>query len=248
MWNRAFPLFAAVFALSLMMPACRKADQTPAGYGRDIQVPKLVLSPSLEPRRAEFVDEARAAVGIVKEFAGRHGWDSLAVEPFMDSVMVFDDKRAFDRTLLSLVGADTATVLPAGYCAALEQRVLVAVTPEIYSRTYPDGIEEGSYAKLMAHEMCHRLHIRVLEGDEEAMGPVWFFEGFAVYAAGQLASPGRGLSPAELRKVLDDPERGDYRLYRLALEHYLGKATLPELVARAGGKGFDEWLRSLDGK
>lgn len=248
MWNRAFPLFAAAFALSFLMPSCRRADRAPAGHGRDVREPKLVLSPSLEPRRAEFAAAVRTAAGIVKGFAGRHGWDSLAAEPFMDSVMVFDDKRAFDRALLSLVGADTATVLPAGYCAALERRVLVAVTPETYAKAYPDGIEDGSYAKLLAHEMCHRLHIRILEGDEEAMGPIWFFEGFAVYAAGQLDSPGRGLSPAELRKVLDDPERGDYRLYRLALEHYLGKATLPELVARAGGMGFDEWLRSLDGK
>lgn len=246
MWNRALALSAAVSILPLLMTGCRKADQAPAERARAPGEPKLVLSPALEGRRAELGAAARTSIGIVRSFAGRHGWESLAAEPFMDSVMIFGDKRDFDRTLLSLVGADTSTRIPAGYCAALELRTLVAVTPEFYARVYPEGVEEGSYAKLMAHEMSHRLHIRILKGDEEAMGPIWFFEGFAVHAADQFAGQKRELGLDDIRRITDCPDRGDYRDYRLVLEHYLKKAPLHELIARAGGKGFTEWLRSLD--
>lgn len=239
-------LAAAAVILLLSMPACREANRSRDEPDGASVTPMLVLSPALEPRRAELDSAVGQAIGIVRSFAKRHGWDSLAAEPFMDSVMVFGDKRTFDRTLLSLVGADSSTRIPAGFCAALEQRTLVAVTPEFYAKVYPDGVEEGSYAKLLAHEMCHRLHIRILKGDEEAMGPIRFYEGFAVYAAGQLASPDRKLSLADIQRICGDPERGDYREYRMVLEHYLEKASLRELVTRAGSKGFEEWLHSLD--
>lgn len=230
------------------MPSCGDAGRSHNGPIGASVTPKLILGPTLEPRRTEFDSAVGQAVGIVRSFAVGHGWGQLAEEPFMDSVMVFDDKRAFDRTLLSLVGADTATRLPAGFCAALEQRTLLAVTPEFYARVYPEGIEEGSYAKLMAHEMSHRLHIRILKGDEESMGPIWFFEGFAVHAADQFAGQKRELGPEEIRRIMDSPDRGDYREYRQVFEHYLKKAPLHELIARAGGKSFNEWLSSLDKK
>lgn len=248
MWNRALPLFASLLALTLLMPACSEADRRPQGPSEAAETPKLMLSPALEPRRAEFGASVRKSTGIVRKFAGRRGWDSLAAEPFMDSVMVFDDKRTFDRTLLSLVGADTSTKLPAGYCAALERRTMVVVTPEFYARVYPEGVEDGSYAKLLAHEMAHRLHIRILKGDEEAMGPIWFYEGFAVHAADQFVGQMQELGLDEVREITGCSDRGNYRDYRRVLEHYLKKALLSELIARAGGQGFDEWLRSLDEK
>jgi hypothetical protein len=34
---------------------------------------------------------------------------------------------------------------------------------------------QGGFEKLLTHEMAHRLHIRILDGSEEAMGPVWFY-------------------------------------------------------------------------
>ena len=33
-----------------------------------------------------------------------------------------------------------------------------------------DGDEENAFEKLLAHEMAHRLHIRILNGNENAMG------------------------------------------------------------------------------
>ena len=86
----------------------------------------------------------------------------------MDSVMVFDDKALFDKALLTLSGADTSMQLPPTYFAALERRVLIVMSPGYCARVYPEGNEPGSYPKLLAHEMAHRLHIRILGGNEEA--------------------------------------------------------------------------------
>jgi hypothetical protein len=62
----------------------------------------------------------------------------------------------------------------------------MAVSPELYAENYPEGIEEDSYEKLLAHKIAHGLHIRILNGDEGRMGPTWFFEGFAIYAVEQF--------------------------------------------------------------
>jgi hypothetical protein len=147
---------------------------------------KLLLTKTLEPRRAEFEGYIVKAMENVRAFAAKYGWSSLVHESFFDKVMIFDVKNDFDRTLLELCKMDPGMVLPESYCGALEERNLIAVSPEYYAKVYPQGIEPDSYIKLLTHEICHRLHVRILNGDEEAMGPVWFFEGFAIFAADQF--------------------------------------------------------------
>ncbi len=70
-----------------------------------------------------------------------------------------------------------------------------------YAEIYPEGIEDKSFEKLLTHEMAHRLHIRILDGNEEAMGPIWFFEGFAIYIADQLIKPEINLSKKEMYEI-----------------------------------------------
>jgi hypothetical protein len=65
----------------------------------------------------------------------------------------------------------------------------------------------------MIHEMAHRLHARIV-GDEQKMGPIWFWEGFAVYAADQYLSNTPDLTETELWSIIDAKERGSYRNYR----------------------------------
>ena len=205
----------------------------------------LDLPPALEPRRAELESAVRAAVERIAAFAQTHGWGDLVREPFFDKVKIFDDKAAFAAFLIGATGVDTATELPAEFCAALENRVLTAVSPEMYDAVYADGREPGSYAKLLAHEIAHRLHIRILNGDEEAMGPVWFYEGFAIYAADQMNDPTYILPDDELWRVVDNPKRGSYKKYGAVIRQFLKKTTIGEMVKRAGKDGFAVWLKAL---
>ncbi|MBI4725742.1 hypothetical protein HY768_00705 [candidate division TA06 bacterium] len=165
-------------------------------------------------------------------------------EPFFDSVRIFDDKAQCDAFLLATMGLDPGTKLPAEFCAALEQQALMAVSPAIYHTVYPDGREDNSYGKLLAHEIAHRLHIRILNGDEEAMGPVWFYEGFAICAADQMNDPNFTLTDDELWRIVENPNRGSYKKYGAVIRRFLKKRTIEEMVEKAGKSGFIEWLRA----
>ncbi len=160
----------------------------------------------------------------------------------MDSVMIFEDKNIFNKTILKLVDADTSMKLPDTFCAALENRTLVSVSPEFYTKAYPEGIEDQSFEKLLTHEIAHRLHIRILNGDEEAMGPIWFYEGFAIYVANQFAESNIVLNREEMIQIMKEPERGSYLKYNYIFRYFVTKMSLKELILKAKNENFNEEL------
>jgi hypothetical protein len=204
----------------------------------------LILSLSLEQRRAEFQSYLDEALKNIRNFAAKHNWQDLTKESFFDSVMIFDDKQKFNITLLKVAEADTTMELPDSYCAALENRILMAVTPEFYEKVYPQGIEENSYAKLFTHEIAHRLHVRILHGNEDAMGPVWFYEGFALFAADQFVHSQVKLDKKEMVELMTNPERGSYEKYNFIFRYFANQLSLHDLIGRAKDKDFNEWLIS----
>jgi hypothetical protein len=205
---------------------------------------KLLLTKTLEPRRSEFEGYIVKAMENVRAFAAKYGWSSLVHESFFDKVMIFDVKNDFDRTLLELCKMDPGMVLPESYCGALEERNLIAVSPEYYAKVYPQGIEPDSYIKLLTHEICHRLHVRILNGDEEAMGPVWFFEGFAIFAADQFTQSKLKLTKEEIWNIVEEPRRGSYEKYSHVFKYFVNKIPLKELVANAKREDLADWLKS----
>lgn len=233
--------------ISLLFNNCRQFADKHYGEASSINTEKnsnfhLLLPASLERRHAEFENDVTTALVDIHEFAAKYGWQELTKKPFIDSIMIFDDKKMFDKTLLKIAGADTTMILPETYCAALENRILMAVSPEIYANVYPQGIEENSYIKLLTHEIAHRLHVRILHGDEDAMGPVWFYEGFAIFAAGKFADSEIQLSEEEMMQIMNDPERGSYLNYGYIFRYFAKKVPMKELVEHAGNKDFNEWL------
>lgn len=208
-------------------------------------LPPLVLPEELENRRDEFLRYIHSARENIRNFASGYCWDNLVEEEFFDQVMIFDDKKKYNTALLKLVEADCNLDLPETYCAALEKRILMVVTPEYYARVYPDGIEEKSYEKLLTHEIAHRLHIRILNGDEEAMGPIWFFEGFAIFAADQFSQSKLILSKDEMTDLMRDPQRGSYVKYNYIFRYFVSKIPLPDLVFKAKQDNFSEYLIRL---
>ena len=183
-----------------------------------------------------------AAHETIAAFAADHGWAS-DVRPFFQRVEVFADQGALWARLRPVFGLPDEAPLPTpGLAGALEQGVLHAVTPEVYARVQPRyGASPGAYVRLLAHEMAHRLHIAVLDGDEERMGPAWFYEGFAVVASGDLV----GLEVAtadDLWRHVRAEGAGAYAHYAAALRFLAARTPLPELVARAGDAGFERWV------
>jgi hypothetical protein len=205
----------------------------------------LILSLSLKPRRRQFEQTLLAAQRRIVRFAETHGWKDLTEQGFFDHARIFDAKADFDKALAKTAGLPPSTVFPKTYSAALEGRVLMAVSPELYVENYPEGVEEDSFEKLLAHEIAHRLHIRVLNGNEDAMGPTWFYEGFASYAADQFEECTYGLKANEIREVLAREDRGSYREYASVFRFFAEKAPIKELIEQASKKDFSIWLSSL---
>ena len=94
----------------------------------------------------------------------------------------------------------------------------------------------------MAHEIAHRLHVRILNGNEEAMGPLWFFEGFALYAANQFEDSSLILSEEEIGEIIRSEERGSYEKYAFVFRYFLKKKPLEDMIEQAGKKDFIRWL------
>jgi len=207
---------------------------------------ELVIAKSLEDQRANLNNTVIKAQNRIREFAKKNNWESLVQESFIDKVMIFDSKANFDKTLLEITNSDPNIKLPLTYCAALENRILLVVSPQIYAEVYPEGIEKDSYEKLLAHEIAHRLHVRILDGNEEAMGPVWFFEGFALYAADQFKNSNLSLKAKEISEIIESPERGSYVKYAWIYRYFVNKAPLKELLKKAGEQDFTQWLHNLE--
>ncbi len=238
-----------IFLLGLILSAvaaCTPKSQLDSAQAQRLP---LILSPSLETSRAQLQQSVDSAREIVRAFAEENGWQAHTRDEFMDSVMILDDKLMFNQTLLKLLQEDTTTALPETYCAALEKRILITMSPAFYAQVYPEGKEAHSFSMLLAHEMAHRLHIRILGGNEEAMGPIWFFEGFAIYAAGQLTHVDMSLTNEELIQIIKDPDRGSYLNYSILFRRLVGLVPISELVQRAGQPGFnDEMILALRSK
>jgi hypothetical protein len=206
----------------------------------------LTLPESLEHGRRELEQAILDAQRRLRAFALGHGWGDSVTKSFADRAAMFDSKEVFDRAVIEACNLDPSTTLSPTACAALERRVLLSVSPELYAGLYPEGIEDRSFEKLLAHEMAHRLHIRILGGDEDAMGPVWFFEGFAIHAAGQFKDCVPMLSRDEIWEITRSTTRGSYARYASVFGHFLRHADLADLMTMAGQEDFLDRLARIE--
>jgi hypothetical protein len=204
----------------------------------------LVLTADLEGQRAELRSALRDAQRRLVRFAATHGWLAHVEMPFATEARIFGTKAGFDRDVIALTGAPPATILPKSYSAALEGDVLVSVSPALYAANTPQGAQTGEFEKLLTHEFAHRLHIRLLDGHEDDMGPMWFFEGFACYAAGQFSDDLTEPDKALLGKVLGATSRGGYAEYAKVFRFFARKVALPDLIAEPRKPTFASWAKN----
>lgn len=203
----------------------------------------LCLPSSLESKRSLFEKNLIDSQKRLKKFAIHYGWKNHLEESFADKVILFDDRKNFKEHLINHCDLDSSIEIPETYSAGLENRILFAVSPQLYEEGYPQGIEAHYYEKLLCHEMIHRLHVKILAGDEEKMGPIWFFEGFAIFGSNQFENTNIEISESEIWDTMTDDKRGDYRKYGAILRYWLKKKSLQELVYYAGSDKLYDWLK-----
>jgi hypothetical protein len=236
----------AVFA------ACTHPQRSPSAmWGSDPTLEQLAAAlkvpAGLDGARTSYAKEVLRAHEILTDFARQHGWSREAGVRTFDSVEIFTEQRSLWRRVLEVNQLPAETPLQvSGLAAALEGRILMAITPEEYARVQPTyAALPDSWSRLLAHEMVHRLHVELLGGNESAMGPQWFFEGFAVLGAGQNLDEGLVFRSAEeaLEAAHDSKSRQAYRRFVATVRYFSTRVPLAELVRRASDADFESWLK-----
>lgn len=74
------------------------------------------------------------------------------------------------------------------------------------------------------------------------MGPIWFFEGFALFAADQFENSTLVLTKDEIIEIIGNEERGSYEKYAFIFRYILNKLPLQELVTKAGDQNFTDFI------
>ncbi len=229
----------------LVMPALAAPSEFKQLEPGVFQVP-LSLPPSLEPRRNEFESDLVEAQKQLRVFAVKNGWEKLDAAPLMKRAEIYDTKDDYDKHVYELEPNLRGKPIPKTFTAGIEKDIFFAVSPAICDEVFPVGREKDSYTKLILHELAHRLHVRIVNGQEEKMGPVWFYEGFAVTTADQYSVVAPNLSETEIWEVAEAKQRGSYLKYRTVFLHLLQKHTLHELIEHAGSPDFVGWLKKTE--
>lgn len=205
----------------------------------------LELPPAEEERRNWFETIISNAQRRISEFASDYLWDMYVTTPLIKKFQVCT-KEQFDKEVILAFQLDPETNIPKTYSAVIANDVLLAVIPETYAENYPDGQEEEAYEKLLAHELAHALHIRILEGKEEEMGPRWFYEGFALLAANQLQHVPEKISKEDMQKIINTDESVSYVYYRRIMDELLCQMDLKNAVTCARSQSFKFIVQEAD--
>ena len=203
---------------------------------------ELQLSPSLEARRVVFESILVRAQKRLLTVAKKYEWDHLMEEPLMRQVKIFDSKPAYDQFLREVFPEAKEMKIPRSFTAGFQDDTFFAVSPELYAECVPKFVEPDFYEKLITHELAHKLHARIVNGNEEMMGPIWIWEGFATFAAGQFEGRTRPLSQEQIESIITSENRGDYRDYNALVKHFVKLVPLPELIRRSYKSDFADWL------
>jgi len=229
----------------VMFTHCKKQKGSIAIHPEKIEtiLPNMSVPSNTKKKKKRWAKDVVKGWQIVKGFAKRYKWQKYTKHSFFDKVELYQTQKELWQRILELHNLPKNKKLPTkGLVAALEKRVLLAVLPETYKKLQPaHGGAKGAYPRLLAHEMAHRLHVAILHGKENQMGPQWFFEGFAVVVSGDMQGP--ELQKSQLWKATKSKGDGSYRKFAQALRFLMKRIPLPQLVQQAGKPGFEQWLK-----
>lgn len=202
----------------------------------------LVCSNKLRPRRMEFASNVVEAYAIVRRFANLNGWEEYMRKLLFTSIKVFESQEELWSKIRNMTKSPEKHPPTDGLSAALIYGCLMSVSPEEYERLRPEyALIDRAWTRLMAHEMVHQLHIRII-GTEDKMGPQWFYEGLAMHAAGQRFGGHVIAAIDDVIEAMHAESRGSYVKYVAAFEFFIERVNLNQMLQRAANHDFETWL------
>lgn len=207
---------------------------------------ELRLQAPLESERAFYATSVQEAVNDVADNFRRWGF-AVAPGSLVRHVEVFADLPTAKATLAKAFGASPEDVPDTFGGVATNDRFFLA-SPDLFRTTWDKLYgaatwEERTYHRLMLHELTHTAHAQYAAkvlGDEEKMGPSWFFEGFACYSAGQFSEQ-PALSKADFARQLAEIQAGKkvgYQTFARMVYTLAAKVPVPLLLRHAGDPEF----------
>ncbi|MGD9910734.1 MAG: hypothetical protein AB7U79_09100 [Candidatus Izemoplasmatales bacterium] len=206
---------------------------------------KIELAWNHTLKDAEAIEKSYLhAKTILKDFISVNHLPALGSLELIDEIIVFNKHSDFKKILISTLSMNKEDIQPT-CVGTIWKKTLYLMTKSYYFDHYASGIETFGYEKLIAHELAHAYHIHLLDGIEEKMGPVWFYEGFAIFASGQFASKIEKVSNQHLERILFSEDRMFYQLYGALFHELVVHEDLMSLVSDAANPHFSQSIYDL---
>ena len=216
----------------------------------NLQAPRLSFegAASTAADIAQYRSDTSAALDRALHFFRAQGLQ-LPAGPLIERVVIFESPVAARKYFHDHYGVPLDQV-PDTFAGTVQDKTLYLVTKaayrEIWRTTYPQWAwSDIEYRRLIVHELVHAAHegyARTKLGSADAMGPTWFFEGFAVMAADQFERPLMTAEQVKAQFAAGGPKGSSYpefgRIVR-SLGHAYG---LKRVVDHAGEAGFPQLL------
>lgn len=257
------------FTLELIQTSLRKYKRVAVIYGgshymtlrksleSSMRPPHQVVLPSdpsiqyvgipEDPKFRKYVDES---ISTLLDFSEKEELGVKSVQSFVTNVFLYGTKSEFDKMISSSPDWKKDASVPKNYVGVGFNKTFHVVSWTAYKQIHPDDSIED-YKKLLTHELAHLLHVAFLNGKENDMGPIWFFEGFACLAANQY--PEAAVNLRVTKEIINKAERGSYKDYVAIVRKLNEVKTISELLKMASQKDFNRQslkiiLRKLDAK
>lgn len=193
-------------------------------------------------KNVAFENKVRNSLDQVLDFSNKNKLGIKQPSEFIKSAVMYGTKRAFDEMMYAS-GWPKNQSIPKNYVGVGQNKVFHVVSWEVYKEIYPKDSKDD-YQKLITHEISHLFHITYLKGQEDHMGPRWFYEGFACLVANQYED---SIMPSKetIQKILKDDKFGDYKAYVSLLREVVKSKSLPTLLEDARKNEFNKEIEKL---
>ena len=156
---------------------------------------------------------------------------------------MYGSTAEFDKAIRMSTGQQKSDSVPETYVGFGQNKKFHIIARSVYKVIFPKDTDRA-YLNLVTHELTHLFHIAYLDGHEEKMGPVWFYEGFACLVADQY--PGAPPpSREQISKITINPTRGDYQIYVAILRLLAKRKSIRALLAEASEAEFSRDVGAL---
>ncbi|MDD3477555.1 MAG: alpha/beta hydrolase [Candidatus Izemoplasmatales bacterium] len=199
---------------------------------------KVLLQGEFDPITSSKIHDSIAeGFRILHDFWVGNHLPEEPLENLVTTIEVFQHRNDFLDTLAQDLDVDSSGMEDTFVGVATNQH-LYLMNPSYYAKVYPEGIERQSYAKLVAHELAHLAHEKYVDHVDQDMGPIWFYEGFAVAASTQWIGQDDVLTPSQIESILTHEGRLFYRYFGSLFRVLMTKFTLTELLDMAKNNDF----------